>query len=61
MRDELDKQRKTAFMTFSLDRSATVRRALSENDSNPSRSVKPNKVAASANYREDAEGKLVRY
>ena len=62
MRDDLDKQWKTAFGYFKLDRSATVRRALSDNDSNSSKSVnKLNKVATSSNYREDAEGKLVRY
>ena len=62
MCDKLEKQRKPAFRYFQLDRSATVRRALSDNNSNSTKGVvKFKKVATSSNYREDTAGKLVRY
>ena len=61
MRNHLDKQRKTASREFKLKRSGTVRRALSDNDSNSAKSVKLKWVAAASKCCEEAEGRLVRY
>ena len=62
MRNTLEKHRNTAFKYFKVERSARVRRALSDNGSNTAPGViKSKKVTASFNYREDADGKLVRY
>ena len=61
--DKLEKQRKTAFSYFQLERSTTLRKALAENGFNGTKGgpVKLKKVTTSSNYREDASGKLVRY
>ena len=62
--DKLEKQRKTAFRYFQLERSTTLRRELAENNFDATTTTTKNvikNVSSSSNFREDAAGKLVRY